>query len=369
MVQEKKRAKFVELSDSEKQIISRRCFLVALECEFRGSKIKEKYSFASSTFILDKAQYYADTYANEKEKAVYIKKKDEFEKKKASNAIYYRDDTKYQLYISQINEIDDMDKLHEYIKGNNPDKQEILISPLRTAVIDRARAIGDPIYFNVYNKLLAYGKYKYDKKSKINQDKSLQTLEANIEKAKDTLQDFLDSEFIHKQDYCESRDLSTNVFDKHLAIVRDYSKEFYDRFSTELEEKIKAYYESLGPVVEDIITNIKTNKNYTIIDYYLKYHDLYKFRDLEFACKSYNYDIRALKTFLSKADVKSFLKYDAFMKEKYTVFAHEFTDEEKQRIYDFTKENKIPFNWHNVSLIVMRHYKNANTQQINSKHA
>jgi hypothetical protein len=42
------------------------------------------------------------------------------------------------------------------------------------------------------------------------------------------------------------------------------------------------------------------------------------------------------------------------MNQYYKAFEHEFSDEEKQEIYNYAKENCIPFNWHNVSLLVKR---------------
>ena len=64
--------------------------------------------------------------------------------------------------LTEINNIDDMDTLHEYIKGNNPSGKEIPIHSLNLAVADRLRALGDQngIYSSVKQKLLAYGKYK-----------------------------------------------------------------------------------------------------------------------------------------------------------------------------------------------------------------
>ena len=65
-------------------------------------------------------------------------------------------------------------------------------------------------------------------------------------------------------------------------------------------------------------------------------------------------DIRALKTFLSKADVKSSLNYDSFINQSYIANGHEYTISEKENIYNYSKENLIPFNWQNVSLLVKK---------------
>ena len=65
-------------------------------------------------------------------------------------------------------------------------------------------------------------------------------------------------------------------------------------------------------------------------------------------------DIRALKTFLSKADVKSSLNYDSFLSQSYSANGHEYSDKEKEIIYNYSKENLIPFNWQNVSLLIKK---------------
>lgn len=356
MVQEKKRAQFSELSIEKKKLVSKRCFDVTLECNFRGSVIKEKYNFASSQFIIDKANYYVENFATNSEKVEYLKRKKEYEDLAKSNGIYYREDTKYQQYIVEISKIDDMDKLHEYIKGNNPSGKEIPIHSLNLAISDRTRALGDKdgLYSAVKEKLLAYGKYKYEKRMKQNKDKSLLTLEENKLLSKITLQDFLDSEFIYKQDYCKDRGLSVNTFDKRVSNVKEFDDEFYLEYQRQLEVKRQEYYDSLKPVVEDIIDNITTNKDYNIIDYYLSYRDLYTFEDLCHSCNKYKMDIRALKTFFSRVDVKSTLSYDAFLNQRYTAFGHEYSDKEKEELYAYAKENCIPFNWHNVSLLVAK---------------
>ena len=53
MAEEKKRAQFSELTTEKKKLVSKRCFDVTLECNFRGSLIKDRYTFASNQFILD----------------------------------------------------------------------------------------------------------------------------------------------------------------------------------------------------------------------------------------------------------------------------------------------------------------------------
>lgn len=356
MVQERKRAKFSELSDEKKQRVSKMCFDAALACGFRGSLIKQKYQFASSQFILDKANYYYENYANNEEKKAYDKVKGEYDTLANSKGIYYREDTKYQQYINDINSINDMPTLDAYIKGNNPSGKEIPIHQLNVAVADRLRALNDKdgLYSAVKEKLLQYGKYKYEMRAKKNQDKSKLTLEENKILSKLTLQDFLSSEFIYKQEYCKDRKLSVNTFDKRVANVKEFDSEFYQGYLESLDNKKQTYYDSLKPVVEDILTNIKDNKDYNIIDYFISYKDLYKFEDLCNSCNKYHMDIRSLKTFLSKVDVRSSLNYDAFMNQYYKAFDHEFSDEEKDEIYNYAKEHCIPFNWHNVSLLVKR---------------
>ena len=173
-----------------------------------------------------------------------------------------------------------------------------------------------------------------------------------------TLQDFLDSEHITKQEYCKDTGLSINVFDKRLSNVKEYDDEFYTFYLAKLEEKRQTYYETLKPVVEDILSNIQEDKDYSIIDYYLKYKDDYKFEDLCQSCNKYKLDIRTLKSFLSKADVRNSLNHDAFINQYYKAYDHEFTDEEKEQIYTYLKDNCIPANWHNVSLVVGNYYRN-----------
>lgn len=366
MVQEKKRAQFSELSSEKKRIISKRCFDVTLECNFRGSVIKEKYNFASSQFILDKAKYYVDNHATNSEKILYIQKKNEYENLAKSNGIYYREDTKYQQYIVEINKIEDMEELHEYIKGKNPSGKEIPIHSLNLAIADRTRALGDKegLYSSVKNKLLAYGKFKYEKRMKQNKDKSLLTLEENKLLSKITLQDFIDSEYIYKQDYCKDRGLSVNTFDKRVINVKEFDTEYYEKYQKELENKKQEYYALLKPVVEDILANISSNKDYSIIDYYLSYKDLYTFEDLCHSCNKYKLDIRSLKTFFSKVDVRSTLSYDSFINQRYTAFGHEYDSEEKEKLYTYAKENCIPFNWHNVSLLVSRKNKDNTNNRV-----
>jgi hypothetical protein len=362
MVQEKKRAQFSELSEEKKRIVSKRCFDVTLECNFRGSLIKEKYNFASSQFILDKAKYYVDNFATSSEKIDYINRKNEYDNLAKSNGIYYREDTKYQQYIIEISKIEDMDELNEYIKGKNPSGKEIPIHSLNLAISDRTRALGDKdgLYSSVKDKLLAYGKYKYEKRMKQNKDKYLLTLEENKLLSKITLQDFLDSEFIYKQDYCKERGLSVNTFDKRTSNVKEFDAEFFQEYQNSLSEKRQKYYDTLKPVVEDILENINSDKDYNIIDYYLSYKDLYTFEDLCQSCNKHKMDIRALKTFFSKVDVRSTLSYDSFVSQRYTAFGHEYSEAEKEELYKYAKDNCIPFNWHNVSLLVAKNNANKN---------
>ena len=195
-------------------------------------------------------------------------------------------------------------------------------------------------------------------KEKNNKEKSRLTLEENKLLSKLTLQDFLDSEHITKQEYCKDTGLSINVFDKRLSNVKEYDDEFYTFYLAKLEEKRQTYYETLKPVVEDILSNIQEDKDYSIIDYYLKYKDDYKFEDLCQSCNKYKLDIRTLKSFLSKADVRNSLNHDAFINQYYKAYDHEFTDEEKEQIYTYLKDNCIPANWHNVSLVVGNYYRN-----------
>ena len=356
MTQERKRAQFTELDEAKKKIISKRCFQATLAANFRGSVLKEKFDFASSQFILDKAKYYAENYASAQEKLQYIQAKNEYETLAKSNGIYYREDTKYQQYITTISKIEDMEELDKYIKGGNPSGKEIPIHSLNSAVSDRERALGDKdgLYSSVKEKLLAYGKYKYEKRQKKNQDQSKLTLEENKLISKLTLQDFLDSEFIYKQDYCKEKKLSVNTFDKRVSNVKEYDGDFFENYQKHLEEKRINYYKSLKPVVVDILDNISQNNGYDIIDYYLSYKDLYTFEDLCKCCNLYKMDIRVLKTFLSKADVKSSLNYDSFLSQSYTANGHEYSQSEKEEIYNFSKENLIPFNWQNVSLLVKK---------------
>ena len=360
MEKEKKRAQFSELNDEDKRIVSKRCYDAVLVCSFRGNTIKEKYKFASPQFILDKAEYYVQNFANTSEKLLYMKKKQEYEQLSQSNGIYYREDTKYQQYIMAISNITDMEELDKYIKGNNPSGKEIPIHSLNLAISDRARALGDKngIYSSVKEKLLSYGKYKYDKRAKENKNKSMLTLEENKLLSKITLQAFLDSEFIYKQDFCKNQQLSVNTFDKRVANVKEFDFDFYQVYLSKAEEKKQKYYDSLKPVVENILNNLKNNKNYNIIDYYLAYQDLYTFEDLCQCCNKFKLDIRALKTFLGKADVRSTLSYDSFLEEKYIAFSHEFSKSEKEQIYKYAKDNFIPINWQNISLLVSKHYKN-----------
>lgn len=361
MTTEKKRAQFSELSDDKKKIVSKKCFDATLECNFRGSVIKEKFNFASSQFILDKAKYYADNFATTSERLEYIKQKNEYESLAKSNGIYYREDTKYQQYILAIKEITDMDELDAYIKGKNPSGKEIPIHSLNLAISDRSRALGDKdgLYAAVKEKLLAYGQYKYNKRMKQNRDKSKLTLEENKLLSKLTLQDFLDSEYIYKQDYCRAKILSINTFDKRVSNVKEFDEEFYQYYQKALEEKRQKYYDQIKPVVEDILANINESSDYNIIDYYLAYKDLYTFEDLCKSCNKYGMDIRTLKTFFSKVDVKSSLTHDAFIEQYYKAYNHEFNEQEKEQIYTYAKENCIPFNWHNVSLLVAKYYKNT----------
>lgn len=371
MTQAKKRAQFSELTTEKKRIVSKKCFDVVLVCNFRGSLIREKYNFASSQFILDKAEYYANNFASSSEKVEYIKQKKEYESLAKSNGIYFRDDTKYQGYIKDISTIESMEELHEYIKGKNPSGKEIPIHSLNLAIADRTRALGDPdgLFATVKKKLLDYSNYKADKRAKENLNKSILTQEENRVLAKVTLEDFLNSEFIYKQDYCKDKKLSVNTFDKRVAIIRDFDSEFYSRYIQEMENKKQRYYDTLKPIVEEILDNISNSKEYNIIDYYLAYRDLYTFEDLCHACNKYKMDIRSLKTFFSKADVRSSLTHDAFLSEKYIAFSHEFSVDEKEKIYQYSKENRIPFNWHNVSLLVSKYYKNNKTNKSNKLQA
>lgn len=356
MAEEKKRAQFSELSTEKKKLVSKRCFDATLDCNFRGSLIKEKYTFASNQFILDKAKYYVDNFASASEKLKYMKAKEEYDNLAKSNGIYYRDDTKYHQYILAINSIESMEELDAYIKGNNPSSKEIPIHSLNLAVTDRLRALGDRdgLYTAVRSKLLAYGKYKYDLRVSKNKKKSDLTLEENKVLSAITLQNFLDSEYIYKQDYCKNTGLSINTFDKRVAIVKEYDSEFYSIYVTTLESKKQNYYASLKPVVESILANIANNPTYNIIDYYMDYTDLYTFEDLCHSCNKYKMDIRTLKTFFSKVDVKSSLSYDSFIEQYYKAYNHEYNEEEKKIIYDYAKKYSIPFNWQNVSLLVAR---------------
>ena len=61
---------------------------------------------------------------------------------------------------------------------------------------------------------------------------------------------------------------------------------------------------------------------------------------------------------MSKADVRNSLNHDAFINQYYKAYDHEFTDEEKEQIYTYLKDNCIPANWHNVSLVVGNYYRN-----------
>jgi len=356
------RAQFSELDENKKKAISKKCYLATLECKFRGSVIKDKFTFASPQFILDKAKFYVDNFASATEKLEYIKEKNEYDNLAKSNGIYYKENTKYQGYIDDIYKIDDMEELDKYIRGNNPSGKQIPIHSLNLAIQDRTRALGDKngLYSSVKAKLLEYGKYKYEKKEKSNKEKSRFTLEENKILSKLTLEDFLTSEYITKQEYCKETGLSINVFDKRLSNVKEYDDEFYSYYIAKLDEKKQKYYDKLKPVVEDILHNIDTNKDYSIIDYYLSYRDEYKFEDLCESCNKYKLDIRTLKSFLSKADVRNSLNHDAFINQYYKAYDHEFDDEEKEQIYNYLKDNSIPVNWHNVSLVVSNYYKSKN---------
>ena len=360
MEQEKKRAQFAELPLENKKIIAKKCYIATLNANFRGSVLKDKYSFASSQFILDKAKYYVDNFATNSEKILYAKRKQEHEELTKSKGIYYRDDTKYQKHIEAINKIQNMEELDAYIKGNNPSGKEIPIHSLNLAISDRTRALGDKqgLYASVKEKLLKYGKYKYEKRQKQNKDKSKFTLEENKILSKITLMDFIDSEYICKQDYCKEVGLSVNTYDKRVSIIKEFDDDYYETYKKKLENKKNTYYDNLKPVVENILSNISHNKDYNMIDYYLAYKDLYTFQDLCDSCNKHHLDIRSLKTFFSKADVRSNLTIDSFLREKYTTSnGKEYSDEEKTKLYEYAKENSIPFNWHNVSLLVSRQNK------------
>ena len=227
-MQEKKRTQFSNLSEEQKRIISKKCYDITLACNFRGSLIKEKYESPSSQFILDKAKYYVDNFASTNEKLQYLKQKKEYDSLAESNGIYYHEDAIYQRYILEINEIHSMEELFDYIKGNNPSGKQIPIHSLNLAIQDRTRALGDKngLYSAVRAKLLEYGKYKYEKKEKSNKEKSRFTLEENKILSKLTLEDFLNSEYITKQEYCKETGLSINVFDKRLSNVKEYDDEF-----------------------------------------------------------------------------------------------------------------------------------------------
>lgn len=358
MEQEKKRAQFTELPLDKKKIISKKCFIATLEANFRGSVLKEKYTFASSQFILDKAQYYVDNFATNSEKILYQKRKQEHEELTKSKGIYYRDDTKYQKHIEEINKIEDMEELDAYIKKNNPSGKEIPIHSLNLAIADRTRALGDKdgLYSAVKEKLLKYGQYKYEKRKKQNNDKSKLTLEENKILSRITLMSFIDSEFIYKQDYCKDIGLSINTFDKRVSTIKEYDDEYYEHYKEQLEDKKNRYYDSLKPVVIDILKNISKDKDYNIIDYYLAYKDMYTFQDLCESCKKHHLDIRSLRTFFSGVAVKSNLTMESFLKEKYIRKIgnkeKEYSEKEKTQIYEYAKENSIPFNWQNVPLII-----------------
>lgn len=366
MEQQKKRAQFSDLSKEQQKIIAKKCFYATIECEFRGNLIKQKYAFASSQFIISKAEYYYENFASENEKIKYVEAKNKYELLSESNGIYYRENTVYQRHIEAISKIDDMEELEKYIKGDNPSKRQIPIHSLNLAVSDRMRALGDPdgIYTSVREKLKKYDTYKYNKRVEKNQAKSNLTLEENKLVSKLTLEDFIDSEYIDKKDYCYSKNLSINSFEKRVSTVKEYDPEYYEEYKKSLEEKKIEYYGSLKPVVEEILGNITTNKDYNIIDYYIAYSDLYRFNDLCESCNMFKLDIRALKTFFSRADVKSSLTLESFIDQYYCAYGHEFSDQEKQQIYDYAKDKKIPFNGHNVSLLVSRHFKNKNPNMI-----
>ena len=151
------------------------------------------------------------------------------------------------------------------------------------------------------------------------------------------------------------------IIDDSSCYVKNFNKE-YEIFanssdSKRLEAGIKA---AIVVATEFDFTNenIKDKKSeYTHIDYYLAYKDLYKFEDLYQSCNHADLDIKTLKSFLSTAELRNSLNYESFRNQYYCVYNHEFNDEEKEEIYNFAKENKIPFNWKNVSLIVAKYYK------------
>lgn len=230
-----------------------------------------------------------------------------------------------------------------------------------------------------YEKFLASEKKKEREVNKELKDgQSKQNKISSLEIAHKYVSEYIQGEYKTIEDFCSINNLERNTFPKYVKLIKEFNNELYEEYLTKIK---KHQVTNFNLIIEDIINIIavmKNNSNFNILDYYLNTHFRVDFERTFQIARTIpdidNSDLVMLRTFYKKNEnyqKNNFVAIKTLMDSKRLIgckyddagkyiegTGRQITQEEKNDIIIFLKENNIPINDRICNLAVTKFARN-----------
>ena len=278
---------------------------------------------------------------------------------------------KYAIIFDKILELENTELL-EYLEEN---KKIIpyLRSTIHSYVMNKYPNEYNQMRSKITNKINTYTKIQSEKRNKEKE-------KLKIKKAMILISDFIESNKT-LDNYCKENNISKDKFNNQLKLIKEKNPTLYKKYIFYTNSIKEINDNKTNKLLEELINIIKTNKNFTILDYYLITNidpkKLIPIAKIKLNSKDlklfYNFiNESKTKTVMSEQDKKDILNGKTIIGTKFDKnnnpipnTGKEITKEEIEQIFNFLKRNKIPI-YPRVYKIALKRYAN-NELDINNK--
>ena len=182
---------------------------------------------------------------------------------------------------------------------------------------------------------------------------------------------FINSKNLSKKEFCKINDIDIQTFDLAIELCKQYNSEIYDKYQKIIQSQQQKRYIIIMQTIKKIVNKIKngvecennTIRNFDLIDYYsITTLDFEQILRIIKDSKEISADeLRSLRTFIAKNknytknkehEVKNFLDAKIIINNLEII-------EEKEKVINFLRKNKIPLNYATCNIALRRYLNNT----------
>lgn len=320
--------------------------------------------------------YYVNIYIKEYIKIEEEKRKNQEDFYKKTKLILIRKPTQIAKMYESILDANNLEEIIKIIEIYNIDLKRIKETIGDFIVVYRSK--DEKSEKELRNKISAYVEHLTNK-NKIAKKKEKEEKKINeLPTAKKIINEFIESGLSSINEFCKQSNIKRSTFYKYIEIIKEYDKNLYNLYLKKASTDRKIVYNNIFTIIKNIISflkfGIKDNNNFRkfdLIDYYL-YTNYTMDEILKFAKMILSHDdLLLLSDFIRKNKIgaKNDTLFEKMIMRQKIILHYQkdekgniipeseviFDNEEKAKLINFLKENKIPINSKTYNLLFRKY--------------